>query len=152
LFAERKILPLHLDQEIYLENDLLRKIDLATSYASIEGRVPFLDPDIISASRNFYDTFNLSPMLKPTLKSVLAEYLPHEMVYRGKSGLGLQVKKIFAESKEFKKDLYEALAYLVQQKCFDGLLPEDSVEELIEKEPNYAFLLLTYFYTIINTK
>lgn len=151
LFRENRFKPLELDQHYYLENDLLRKMDLATSYTSIEGRVPFLDADIISASRNFCLDFKNGTMLKPVLKKMLTQYLPSELVYRGKSGLGLQVRKIFKVSTIFKNDFEAALVFLRAQEEFRGLVPDTQSDKLALESPYYSFLLLTYYYAIKNT-
>ena len=83
--------PTEIDQAIALENDLLRKIDLATSYASIEGRVPLLDPRLIRyASRVAPNDHLTDGILKYQLKQVLSTYLPTTLTERPKAGFGMQ--------------------------------------------------------------
>jgi asparagine synthase (glutamine-hydrolysing) len=82
--------PTLLDRELPLENDLLRKIDLATSYASIEGRVPLLDPRLIRYAERLTPDQHLSGgVLKHALKQLLATYLPTALVERPKAGFGM---------------------------------------------------------------
>ena len=45
--------PLAFDREFYLKMIFSRKIDMATSYASIEGRVPLLDRAIVANAPRF---------------------------------------------------------------------------------------------------
>lgn len=144
--------PLLLDQDFYLENDLLRKNDLGTSYASIEGRVPFLDPDIITASKHFQSEFRNGTMLKPVLKKVLTNYLPDELVYRKKSGLGPPVRSLFRNSDTFRVDLQKALEHLRSYDELYEFIQDVTADFLIDKEPAYAFFLVTYYYALCNTQ
>jgi asparagine synthase (glutamine-hydrolysing) len=87
---------LSLDRLWYLQSDLLRKIDLGTSYASIEGRVPFLDQRLVSVVRGRQKQWLLkNAELKFQEKEILRTYLPNELVQRGKSGFGLDLKSYF---------------------------------------------------------
>lgn len=81
--------PIDIDKHLYLENDLLRKVDMATSYASIEGRVPLLDVDVCANASTFAEGYVQGGELKGLLKSMLCKYLPKELVYRKKTGFGL---------------------------------------------------------------
>ena len=122
--------PVYLDRDLYLENDLLRKIDLATSYASIEGRVPLLDIDIIKNSESYKNKHLENSELKSLLKTVLTSYLPKELVYRKKSGFGLKGDAISA-CPELIEEAKSGLAYFNKQ----GLLPELNIDELMKYNP-----------------
>lgn len=148
----RSAAPLRLDEDHYLENDLLRKMDFATSYASVEGRMPFLDKTVIAAARNFAQEKELERVGKASLKRVLTQFLRTQNVYRGKSGLGLDQERIFNESQYFKPFLANALEGLKTLPEIHRLLPQETAEELIKTAPYYAFFLYSYWCTIKNLK
>jgi asparagine synthase (glutamine-hydrolysing) len=118
--------PVYLDRDLYLENDLLRKIDLATSYSSIEGRVPLLDIDIVKNSELFKQKHLKNNELKSLLKLFLTSYLPNDLVYRNKSGFGLKNDAI-SDCPELIEDAKIGLNFLNQQR----LLPKLNVNELM---------------------
>lgn len=104
--------PIDFDKKLYLENDLLRKIDLATSYNSIEGRVPLLDEDICRNAEKFEGLHLRGGVLKSLLKEILADYLPKELVYRGKSGFGLDAS--FARGSSLEADAQRGFRLLAE--------------------------------------
>ncbi|MFZ6015899.1 MAG: asparagine synthase (glutamine-hydrolyzing) [Patescibacteria group bacterium] len=126
--------PVYLDRDFYLENDLLRKIDLATSYASIEGRVPLLDFDIVRNSELFKDEHLKNGELKSFLKKILTDYLPADLVNRKKAGFGLKGDMI-EQCPKLKQDAEKGLAYLRAT----GLLPRLSISELQQKNPGLVY-------------
>lgn len=146
----RNIRPMALDQELYLENDLLRKTDFATSYASIEGRVPLLDIEIIQNAKKFEVEKLTGGVLKAFLKSILAEYLPAELVYRNKSGFGTNMQRNFEQSQYLKKDLETALIYLAKKNicCFS----RHRMDAYMKRYPNYCFALISLYYALHNTE
>lgn len=76
----------------YLPDDILAKLDRACMAVSLEGRVPFLDPEL-------YDfAWSLAPDLKIRngqgkylLRQLLYKYVPQQIVDRPKMGFGLPV-------------------------------------------------------------
>ena len=40
-----------IDQEFYLPNDILTKVDRASMYYSLETRMPFINPNLIEFSK-----------------------------------------------------------------------------------------------------
>ena len=149
-FQKRNLKPLAFDQEFYLEDDLLRKIDLATSYASIEGRVPLLDVDIIKNADYFEDEKLEGGVLKAFLKKVLSLYLPKELVYRSKSGFGVNMITFFKESAYLKSDLRKAIALFNERGISVKYMK--NTDAFIEKYPNYCFSLVCLYRAILNNK
>lgn len=140
--------PFYIDRELYLESLLLRKTDLATSYASIEGRVPFLDPEVIAAAENFVGEWRRTLQEKPVLKRVLGRHLPDELVWRPKSGFGLLLS-LFAEGSEtFQADLDAALADLGPELADLVMLP--SAPALIAKRSSFALALIMLHRVLAN--
>ena len=148
-FKKRVLNPLDLDKKLYLENDLLRKIDFATSYNSIEGRVPLLDIEITENSVSFEKEHLKNNILKNFLKSILSNYLPKELVYRGKSGFGINIKKLFNDSKYLKKDFVKSVGYLKENNILTVNLDKEPIY-YINKFPGFAFALISLYYSIKN--
>lgn len=85
------------DRDWYLENMLMRKADMATMYASIEGRVPLLGARLWSAAPTFAQA-NMRGAGKRLLREMLYEALPRELVDRPKSGFGIPLSSLAQQS------------------------------------------------------
>jgi asparagine synthase (glutamine-hydrolysing) len=142
--------PVDYDAEVYLEDDLLRKTDFATSYNSIEGRVPLLDSDIVANSSVIEDCKLEGGVLKAFLKKCLSAYLPTELVYRNKSGFGIGMHVFFESSKQLNSDLDQALAYYAEKRLLPVHIPKRSV--LVRKYSNFAFALVSLYRVIVNNQ
>ncbi len=134
---------LELDKDLYLENDLLRKLDVATMASSLEGRVPFLDPDIMASANDVTDLYLKSNEQKPVLKRLLEKYLPKELVYRPKSGFGMNLNMFLVHSNRFNDDLDSAIIYLKKEKLCDVKIRNK--EDLIRESPNLAFAAVVLY-------
>lgn len=148
-----KITPLKLDKELYLDGDLLRKTDFATSYNSIEGRVPLLDPNIIESSNNFEDMHLKNGILKYSLKKILTKYLPEELVFREKSGFSMNLKKTFKTSKFLSKDLDLAVSYIKRKNIirnFNIAKISKNKNYYITEYPYFCYALISLYYSIKN--
>lgn len=141
--------PLYFDRDLYLENDLLRKTDLATSFNSIEGRVPLLDPRVMSAATGFESAYVPSAPSKPVLKRLLARYLPQELVYRPKRGFGISLVQVLPHSPALARDLDAAISYLREHDLLMAHLPT-SRNELITRYPNLCYALVCLYRTLKN--
>jgi asparagine synthase (glutamine-hydrolysing) len=136
--------PIDIDSAMYLEGDLLRKTDMATSYASIEGRVPLLDRRVIRFAKDAGIQAHLQGGTKSLLKGALAEFLPKEIVYRKKTGFGMDLRSYFMESKFLKKDLEESLRFLINRDIkLAKKFSLGSLDYYINRYPNYCLALIT---------
>lgn len=151
-FRGKEALPMEFDQKFYLENDPLRKTDLMTSYSSIEGRVPLLDTNIVLNAPYFANKHLEGGVLKASLKKILTNYLPANLVYRGKSGFGMDMRTYFYESQHLKSDLNRAIKFLTERGVIDMKWKDNDIRRGIDKYPNFCFSLISLFYVMRNNE
>jgi asparagine synthase (glutamine-hydrolysing) len=83
---------MHLDQRLYLCDDILYKCDRMSMAHSLELRPPFLDHRIVEFARGLPENLQVKGVrLKVLLKSLLATKVPGSMVSRRKEGLDIPV-------------------------------------------------------------
>jgi asparagine synthase (glutamine-hydrolysing) len=83
---------MYLDTMTYLPDDILTKVDRATMAASLEGRMPFLDPDVAAlAWRLPPDRKVRGGTGKWLLRRLLHRYVPPALVERPKAGFGVPI-------------------------------------------------------------
>jgi len=81
---------LYLDYRLYLEDDLLVKVDRASMAASLEVRVPLLDDDVVAFAAPLPRQFKIrGNTTKYLLRQVLYRYLPQSLFDRPKAGFAL---------------------------------------------------------------
>jgi asparagine synthase (glutamine-hydrolysing) len=76
---------------------ILHRTDRASMAASVEARVPFLDPDLVSLALAMPPSYKcgvkgLRPVGKAILKDIACQHLPREIVYRPKMGFTVPTK------------------------------------------------------------
>src|SRR5438093_92357 len=80
------------DWNYYLPDDLLKKVDMASMFASLECRAPFLDHRLVEFSWNIPSWLKVKgDCLKYLLKSALSPYLPTDILHRPKIGFGAPI-------------------------------------------------------------
>ena len=79
------------DLSLYLPH-LLNRQDKTTMQASVETRVPFLDPDVVAAAVNLPLERRIHPDRKWPLKLIAERLLPIEIARRSKMGFGFDEK------------------------------------------------------------
>ena len=82
-----------IDYQTYMVDDILQKVDRATMSASLEGREPFLDQNIIQWAAQLpsdYKYYNGSK--KYILKEIVHKYIPKSIMDRPKSGFAIPVQ------------------------------------------------------------
>ncbi|NOT02891.1 MAG: asparagine synthase (glutamine-hydrolyzing) [Phycisphaerales bacterium] len=89
----------HADQETYLVDDILVKVDRMSMKQSLEVRVPFLDHTLVEFVNRAPSDWKLRRGVgKYPLKRLLAAHLPPELLTRRKMGFGLPIKHWFRGS------------------------------------------------------
>ena len=85
---------LYLDIKMYLENDILVKLDRASMMASLEARVPLLNRDLVEHVARLPIGLKLrGTRSKFLLKLAMKDLLPERIIRRGKKGFGMPVAK-----------------------------------------------------------
>ena len=83
---------LYLDFRMYLEDNLLVKIDRASMACSLELRTPFLDHRLIEFAAGLPSELRVRRFnLKYIMKKAVEKWLPHEIVYRQKRGFSVPI-------------------------------------------------------------
>ena len=85
-----------MDMRLYLENDILVKLDRASMMASLEGRVPLLNNDFVDYATRLPIGLKLRGLRsKFLLKRALRGVLPSSILNRPKKGFGIPVADWF---------------------------------------------------------
>lgn len=78
--------------ETYLPNDYLTKVDLATMFASLEARCPFLDIDLVEFALRLPQSLSFpGGELKALLRPLATRLLPSAVLARSKTGFSVPV-------------------------------------------------------------
>jgi asparagine synthase (glutamine-hydrolysing) len=85
---------LYCDMKLYLEGDILPKVDRASMANSLEVRVPFLNPTLVEFASSLTHDLKLHGLTtKYLLKQALKNRLPAAILRRGKKGFNMPVAK-----------------------------------------------------------
>ena len=79
------------DYKMYLQNDILSKVDRATMSVSLEGREPYLDHRIIELVAQMPSDFKYGQSQKMILKDIVYKYIPKNLMERPKSGFTVPI-------------------------------------------------------------
>lgn len=121
---------LYADINMYLPEDLLVKVDIASMSVSLEGRSPFLDHEFVELAAQI--PFNLKVKgntLKYILKKAAEKLIPYENIYRPKMGFSVPLKEWFSDG----LDEYAKSKLLDKNSLTRSFLQEERVRELIYK-------------------
>jgi asparagine synthase (glutamine-hydrolysing) len=137
---------LYMDFTMYLQDDLLTKVDRATMLASLEARAPFLDHDLSQFAAGIPSALKLKGITtKDILKRTLRKRLPPEVIKRRKRGFNIPFSKwllhgLGSELKErFSADRVEARG-LFNPRGIADLLDEHLAEEADHRKPLFTLL------------
>ena len=118
----------YLDMKTYLVGDILTKVDRASMAHSLEVRVPFLDHKFVEWSFRVDSAANLQQGVgKFTLKKVLEDYLPHDVLYRKKMGFSVPLADWFRGPLQQKMQA----AVLSERMLSSGIFDETQLKRLV---------------------
>ncbi len=84
--------------KLYMQDNILTKVDRASMMNSLEVRSPFLDKDLVDFVRRIPSSYKFrNGTTKYILKKALEPVLPREILYRKKKGFGSPTAKWFKE-------------------------------------------------------
>lgn len=107
------------DCKVWLPDNLLDRGDRMTMGASIEGRVPFLDHDLVDYAFQLPDRVKIrGKHRKWIIKQIALKYLPPEIVNRPKAGFVVPLSQWFRG--KLRDYCYDTI-------CSKGSLPEDII-------------------------
>lgn len=85
---------------LYLQDDILTKVDRSSMLHSLEVRAPFLDVDFVDFVRRLPTNFKLrGGTTKWLLKRVAEKLLPHDVIHRRKQGFAVPIGRWFSENR-----------------------------------------------------
>lgn len=81
-----------IDFKMYLQNDILTKVDRATMSVSLEGREPFLDHRLVEYVAQLPFNYKYTTEItKYILKDIVHDYVPKDLMDRPKAGFSLPI-------------------------------------------------------------
>ena len=103
------------DMKLYLEGDILTKVDRASMAASLEVRVPFLNRRVVEFATSLPLSLKLRRLTgKYLLKRSMAGRLPREIIERKKQGFAIPVAHWLTSVKDLAGDMLSPGASVVK--------------------------------------
>ena len=132
------------DTRSYMCDDVLTKVDRASMAASLEVRVPFLDPEVFAFAWSLPMNLKLGNGTgKLVLRRLLSRYLPEEMLDRPKQGFAVPVGRwLRAELREW-AEAHLSLDALRAGGYFDAPMVRKCWEEHVSGRRNHDARLWT---------
>jgi asparagine synthase (glutamine-hydrolysing) len=98
---------MYCDLKLYLEGDILPKVDRASMACSLEVRVPLLNIGLVAHVSTLHHSLKLKGLAtKYLLRRALAERVPPEILRRGKKGFNIPMAQwLVGELRELAGDL-----------------------------------------------
>ena len=135
-----------IDQQYYLQDNILTKLDRTSMAVSLEARVPFLTHKMVELSWQIPTTMkfeNNSDRGKLILRRLLERYIPKNMIDRPKQGFGLPlnswlrgplrdwVESIFEKNKIEESGLNNSLVRKIWKQQLDGKNSQEKIWSII---------------------
>ncbi|WP_404783347.1 asparagine synthase (glutamine-hydrolyzing) [Altericista sp. CCNU0014] len=133
---------LYVDVKSYLSDNILVKVDRMSMAVSLEARVPFLDPDLVTLAFEMPEALKVNRgKTKVLLKSIAARHIPRDCAYRPKEGFSIPIKHwLNAQFKPILEDYLDP-SVLRQQGIFQVETVEALKREHFAGTANHSHLL-----------
>jgi asparagine synthase (glutamine-hydrolysing) len=135
-----------LDMRLYLENDILVKLDRASMAASLEGRVPLLNNDFVEYATHLPLNMKLRGLRSKFLfRRALRGVLPDSILNRPKKGFGIPVAHWFRGP--LKEQMLSVLSpeRIVREGFFDARAVKRLIDDHLEGRRDNRKQLWTLF-------
>ncbi|MGK7925737.1 MAG: asparagine synthase (glutamine-hydrolyzing) [Spirulina sp.] len=121
---------LYCDLKLYLEGNILPKVDRASMANSLEVRVPLLNHTLVEYAAQMPHSLKLRGLTtKYILRRAMRKHLPQEIMKRGKKGFNMPVAKWF--TKELRPLVEDMLSRERLQR--EGFFNVDCVQRLLQE-------------------
>ncbi|NOZ69228.1 MAG: hypothetical protein GXP46_08315, partial [Deferribacteres bacterium] len=135
-----------IDLRTYLPDYILAKTDLALMSHSVEGRNPFVDYKLVEFSNLLKPEYKFKNGGKHILKSILAEYLPGELIHRKKMGFSPPIKYWFRENTDLLHEIFSERDFVsgdvFELKQIHGLIERFGKTEINISEQLWLIMVL----------
>lgn len=85
-FKDNLSIALATDYTLYLQDDILTKVDRATMSVSLESREPFIDHRVVEFVAQLPSSYKYGEIQKMILKKIVHKYVPEILLHRPKIG------------------------------------------------------------------
>jgi asparagine synthase (glutamine-hydrolysing) len=135
---------LYNDLKMYLEGDILFKVDRASMANSLEVRVPFLNKSVVAMAMSLPLDLKLNRLTgKYLLKKTMASILPDKIINRPKKGFNIPIAEWLAgDLRPLLMDLLSS-ARLKRQGLFNAPFIETLLKEHFSRKKDHRKLLWT---------
>lgn len=136
------------DYKMYLQNDILAKVDRATMSVGLEGREPFLDHRIVEFSAQLPNDFKYSKNIqKRILKDIVHKYIPKSLMDRPKTGFTLPINEWLKTDLIFLIEEFLSFESIENSNIFDPIYVEILKEKFFKNtlyDPSIIWKLIQF--------
>ena len=140
------------DYKNYMESDILKKVDRATMYYSIEGREPLIDHRIFEFMAGVDETLKIKNSVKKyLLKEITHKYVPKRIMDRPKKGFSIPINKIIHEDKRLYELFFDTISdEEIGKLDFLNFKELTNCKNQYKKNYNNNFISLWYLFNFVN--
>jgi asparagine synthase (glutamine-hydrolysing) len=133
---------LYVDVKSYLSDNILLKVDRMSMANSLEARVPYLDPDLVTLAFQVPERLKVHRgKTKVLLKAIAAKQIPKDCVYRPKEGFSSPIKQwLKVEFRNLMQDYLDP-TQIQQQGIFQPSTIERLIQEHLSNVVNHSHIL-----------
>ncbi|KFD40149.1 asparagine synthase [Schleiferia thermophila str. Yellowstone] len=131
-----------IDYRVYLQNDILTKVDRATMSVSLEGREPLVDHRLFEFSAQLPFDFKYNGTTgKRILKDIVHDYIPKEMMDRPKTGFSLPINQWLRKDLSFLIEEYLSQEALKSSGIFNEKFIAGEIQRFKDMKMHYTSII-----------